>query len=181
MKKIGALMIIASALLFLATFIIPGIGSIVNISLNLLILGFVLFLIGFIKEKADEINFPPTFYKIIFWARKLLGFLILADLLWVIINTGLLGFYLWFMFFNVAIIFCLILLLTKNNGLLVGIILLLSGLFYCFIPLLPGPVLGMPLPTENQSLFIWIFTAKWLILISSVFIFISGFFNLQKN
>jgi hypothetical protein len=102
-------------------------------------------LIGLAKEKVGKIIFPPIFHTIILWLRKILGFLILADLVWVIIKAGLLGLYLWLMFFNVAIIFCLILLLTKRNSLIVGIILLLIGLFYCFVPLLPGPVLTMPM------------------------------------
>lgn len=127
------------------------------------------------------------FYKILLWIRKILGFLLLVDLLWVIIKAGLLGLYLWLMFFNVAIIFCLVLLLTKRNNLFIGIILLFLGLFYSFIPLLPGPVLTMMsisalmVPSEAQILFIWIFIAKWLVLISGIFVFISGFFNTQKK
>jgi len=154
-----------------------------NIFIDLAIFGVVLFLIGFTKEKVGKIVFPPVFHTIIFWVRKILGFLILADLVWVIAKGGLLGLYLWLMFFNVAIIFCLILLLTKRNSLVVGIILLLVGLFYCFIPLLPGPVLTMPMmkisyliiPSENQLLFIWIFIAKWLVLVSGIYVFLSAF------
>jgi hypothetical protein len=145
MKKVGIFTIIFSLFLFITTFILFKSNSIANISLNLAIFGAVLFLIGFTKEKVEKIVFPPVFYTINFRLRKILGFFILAVLLWVIVKSGLLGLYLWLMFFNVAIIFCLILLLTKRNSLTVGIILLLIGLFYCFIPLLPGPVLTMPM------------------------------------
>ncbi len=189
MKKIGILVILTSTFSFLAAFILPDANSMASISLNFLILGIVIFLIGLAKEKAEKTVLPPIFYKIILWVRKILGLLILVDLLWVIVKAGLLGLYLWLMFFNVAIIFCLLLLLTKRNNLFVGILLLLLGLFYCFIPLLPGPVLSMPMmkisslmvSSEYQILFIWIFIAKWLVLISSVFLFVSGFFYSSKR
>lgn len=185
MKKIGIIVIFISLLFFIVTFILLKSNTIATISLNLAVLGIVLFLIGFIKEKVEIIVFPPVFHTMILWLRKILGLLILSDLLWVIIKSGLLGLFLWLMFFNVAIIFCLILLLTKRNGLIVGIILLLTGLFYCFIPLLPGPVLTMPMMkisslminSKDQLLFIWIFIAKWLVLISSIYLFLSAFIN----
>lgn len=186
MKKIGFLVIFASIFSFLSTFILFKSDFMASISLDFLILGIIILLVGFIKEKVSKITFPPVLYKILLWIRKILGFLLLIDLLWVIIKAGLLGLYLWLMFFNVAIIFCLVLLLTKRNNLFVGIILLFLGLFYSFIPLLPGPVLTMMsisalmVPSEAQILFIWIFIAKWLVLISGIFVFISGFFSPQK-
>ncbi len=184
MKTIGILVIFVSVLSFIVNFILLKSNSIANISLDLVIFGVILFLMGFAKEKVEKIVFPPVFHTIILRLRRILGFLILLDLLWVIIKSGLLGLYLWLMFFNVAIIFCLILLLTKKNSLIVGIILLLIGLFYCFIPLLPGPVLTMPMmkisylltvSAEDKFLFIWIFIAKWLVLISSIYLFLSAF------
>ncbi len=184
MKTIGILVIFVSVLSFIVNFILLKSNSIANISLDLVIFGVILFLMGFAKEKVEKIVFPPVFHTIILRLRRILGFLILSDLLWVIIKSGLLGLYLWLMFFNVAIIFCLILLLTKKNSLIVGIILLLIGLFYCFIPLLPGPVLTMPMmkisylltvSAEDKFLFIWIFIAKWLVLISSIYLFLSAF------
>jgi hypothetical protein len=190
MKKTGIIIAFIFLALFIASFFLFKSNSIANLSLNLAIFGVILFLIGLAKEKVGKIIFPPIFHTIILWLRKILGFLILADLVWVIIKAGLLGLYLWLMFFNVAIIFCLILLLTKRNSLIVGIILLLIGLFYCFVPLLPGPVLTMPMmkisylltvSSEDKILFIWIFIAKWLVLVSGVYTFLSAFIKKEKK
>jgi hypothetical protein len=190
MKKTGIIIAFIFLALFIASFFLFKSNSIANLSLNLAIFGVILFLIGLAKEKVGKIIFPPIFHTIILWLRKILGFLILADLVWVIIKAGLLGLYLWLMFFNVAIIFCLILLLTKRNSLIVGIILLLIGLFYCFVPLLPGPVLTMPMmkisylltvSSEDKILFIWIFIAKWLVLVSGVYTFLSAFIEKEKK
>jgi hypothetical protein len=190
MKKTGIIIAFIFLALFIASFFLFKSNSIANLSLNLAIFGVILFLIGLAKEKVGKIIFPPIFHTIILWLRKILGFLILADLVWVIIKAGLLGLYLWLMFFNVAIIFCLILLLTKRNSLIVGIILLLIGLFYCFVPLLPGPVLTMPMmkisylltvSSEDKILFIWIFIAKWLVLVSGVYTFLSAFIRTEKR
>jgi hypothetical protein len=190
MKKTGIIIAFIFLALFIASFFLFKSNSIANLSLNLAIFGVILFLIGLAKEKVGKIIFPPIFHTIILWLRKILGFLILVDLVWVIIKAGLLGLYLWLMFFNVAIIFCLILLLTKRNSLIVGIILLLIGLFYCFVPLLPGPVLTMPMmkisylltvSSEDKILFIWIFIAKWLVLVSGVYTFLSAFIKKEKK
>ncbi|MCJ7805825.1 hypothetical protein MUP46_04270 [Patescibacteria group bacterium] len=192
MEKIG-IIIIVLALVSLAPFLIhlnTPIGP--GLSFFFLFLGVTLFVIGFIKRKVSTINFPPFFYKVVFWLRKILGFLILGDLLWFSVKAGLAGgpfFFILPMFFNVAIIFCLVLLLSKSNGLFVGILLLLLGLFYSYIPLLPGPTLTMEgmnlsnllIPSENQILFLSIFIAKCLTLISSIFLFISGFIKYPRK
>jgi hypothetical protein len=157
-----------------------------GLSFVFLFLGAILFVIGFIKKMVARIIFPPLFYRIVFWLRKTLGLLILGDLLWFSIKAGLAGgpfFFLLPMFFNIAILLCLVLLFSKSNGLFVGMLLLLLGLFYCYIPLLPGPTLSMEemtlsnllIPSANQFLFLGIFIAKYLTLISSVFLFVSGF------
>jgi len=192
MEKLGIILIVL-ALASLTPFLIhvkspvpPG------LSITFLSLGIIIFIIGFIKRKVARIIFPPLFYKVIFWLRKTLGFLILGDLLWFSIKAGLSGgpfFFLLPMFFNVAILFCLVLLLSKGNGLFVGTLFLLLGLFYSYVPLLPGPVLSMEgmnlsnllIPSENQVLFLGIFIAKYLTLISGVFLFVSGFIKRPKS
>ncbi len=192
MEKLGIIFIVlalASLIPFLIhakSFVEPG------LSFAFLFLGVILFIIGFIKKKVARIVFPPTFYKVVSLARKALGFLILGDLVWFSIKAGLAGgpfFFFLPMFFNVAIIFCLVLLLSKSNGLFVGILLLLLGLFYGYIPLLPGPTLSMEemnltsllIPSENQFLFLSIFIAKYLTLISGVFLFFSGFIRYPRK
>ncbi len=186
MEKIGVIIVVLS-LFSLIPFIIhintpfgPG------LSFTFLILGAILFALGFIKKMVARIVFPPWFYTVVFWLRKTLGLLILGDLIWFSVKAAIAGgpfFFILPVFFNVAIIFCLILLLSRSSGLFVGIILLLLGLFYCYIPLIPGPTLNMEgmnlsnllVPSENQILFLSIFIAKCLTLISSVFLFASGF------
>lgn len=186
MEKIGIIIIVLSLASLIPFVFHLKVSFEPSLSFAFLILGVVLFVIGFIKKKVSKIVFPPLFYKILFWVRKTLGFLILADLLWFSVKAGMDGgpfFFILPMFFNVAIIFCLILLLSRSNGLFVGIVLLLLGLFYCYLPLLPGPTLNMEgmelskllIPSENQILFLGIFIAKYLTLISSVFLFVSGF------
>ena len=175
-----ALASLAPFLIHVKSFIEPG------VSFAFLFLGVILFVIGFIKKMVAKIVFPQRFYTIVFWSRKTLGFLILGDLIWFSVKAAIAGgpfFFILPLFFNVAIIFCLILLLSRSNGLFVGIMLLLLGLFYCYIPLIPGPTLNMEgmelsnllIPSENQFLFLSIFIAKYLTLISSVFLFASGF------
>ncbi len=190
--EILGIIIIILALASLAPFLIhakPFVEA--GVSFTFLILGAVFFVIGFVKKMVARIVFPQWFYTVMFWLRKTLGFLILADLLWFSVKAAIAGgpfFFILPLFFNVAIIFCLILLLSKGNGLFVGILLLLLGLFYCYIPLLPGPTLNMEemnlpnllKPSENQFLFLSIFIAKYLTLISSVFLFISGFIKRPK-
>lgn len=185
-EKLGIIFIVL-ALVSLVPFLIhvkspvePG------LSFVFLFLGVILFMIGLIKKMVTRIIFPPLFYRIIFWLRKILGFLILGVLIWFTIKAALVGgpfFFILPMFFNIAILICLVLLFSKNNGLFVGILLLLLGLFYCYIPLIPGPTLNMEemnlstllIPSENQFLFLSIYIAKYLTLISCIFIFVSGF------
>ncbi len=188
MKKIGLLIILTSIILFVVTFAKLKSESLALKSLYLLALGIAVFFIGAVKEQAREITLLSLIYKIFFWIRKILGLTILADLLWTVTKPeGPPFLFLWLMFFNVAIIFCLVLLLTKRNNIFVGIMLLLVGLFYSLVPVFPGPTLGMMnisslmVKSEFQLLFIWIFIAKWLVLISSILMLISGFFRPPKK
>lgn len=192
MEKVGIVIIVLS-LVSLAPFLIhlnTPVGP--GLSFAFLILGAIFFVIGFIKKMVSRIVFPPWFYTVIFWLRKTLGLLILGDLIWFSIKAAIAGgpfFFFLPMFFNVAIIFCLVLLFSRSSGLFVGIVLLLLGLFYCYIPLIPGPTLNMEvmnlsnllIPSENQILFLGIFIAKCLTLISSVFLFFSGFIKYPKK
>lgn len=192
MEKLGIIFIVLALVSLVPTIIHLKSPIAPGLSFAVLFLGALLFIIGFIKKMIARISFPPVFYGVVFWLRKSLGFLILGDLLWFSVKAALAGgpfFFFLPMFFSVAIIFCLVLLISKSNGLLVGALLLLLGLFYCFIPLLPGPTLNMEemnlpdllIPSENQFLFLSIFIAKYLTLISSGFLFLSGFFHVPKS
>lgn len=160
----------------------------INIGLanSLSIFIFLLGLIILLKNTTRMFDSPP---RILFAFRKILAFILLGNLLYVFSYAGLFGVFIWLMFLNVALIFCLYLLFTKRNGYFFGVFFFILGLAYAVFPIFPGPFILMTeffaIPDFStgdfgaKMLLFQVIIVKSIVALSGCFILFSAFYKNQ--
>jgi hypothetical protein len=190
---IGGVIFCIGLLVFIFTnFIYGHVGWIntntfqINIGLAT-VLSIFIFALGLVILLKNAIKIFDSSPRILFIIRKMIAFILLGNLVYVLFYAGLFGLFLWLMFFNVALIFCLYLLFTKHNGYFFGIFFFILGLAYAVLPIFPGPFVLMPefftMPDfsmgnfADKMLLFHVVIFKLTVALSGCFILFTAFFK----
>jgi len=151
-----------------------------------------IFLLGliFLLKSTTRLFDSPS--KVLCIIRKIFALILLGNLLYVLFYAGLLfGLFLWMMFFNVALIFCLYLLFTKRNGYFFGVFFFVLGLSYAVLPIFLGPFILMfeyfAIPDfstgdfAGKMMLFQIIIVKSITALSGCFILFSAFFKKSQQ